>query len=125
MCDLELPVRVISEANQRGHWAGGAERARSQRFLAALAVKAYLRNCRPLALPAVITLTRLAPRKLDSDNLARAFKAVRDGIADALGIEDGDERLEWRYAQHQREKGGTCPDVVNGYGIRIRIEAAP
>jgi len=28
--------------------------------------------------------------------------AVRDGVADAIGIDDGSARIEWKYAQ---EKG--------------------
>jgi len=36
----------------------------------------------------VIVLTRIAPRQLDSDNLESALKAVRDGIATGLGIDD-------------------------------------
>ena len=52
-----------------------------------------------LRLPVTITITRVAPRKLDSDNLARSMKAVRDGIADAFRLDDGDDRLDWRYAQ--------------------------
>jgi hypothetical protein len=50
-----------------------------------------------------ITLTRIAPRKLDTDNLTRSLKAVRDGIADALRIDDGNERLSWHYRQEKRK----------------------
>lgn len=59
-----------------------------------------------------ITLTRLAPRSLDTDNLQRALKAIRDGVADALGVDDGDARLRWRYAQEQ----------ARDYGVRISVE---
>lgn len=39
-------------------------------------------------------------REMDSDNLAGSMKAVRDGIADALGIDDGDtNRVRWSYSQ--------------------------
>ena len=44
-------------------------------------------------------LTRIAPRQLDGDNLQSAFKATRDGVADWLGIDDGDKRLDWQYRQ--------------------------
>lgn len=52
-------------------------------------------------LPLVVTLTRIAPRSLDSDNLASAAKACRDGISDALGIDDGAKGLTWLYAQRK------------------------
>ena len=61
----------------------------------------------------MITLTRLASRKLDSDNLATALKAVRDGVADALNLDDGDERLDWRYAQEKAPRGH--------YAVRVEI----
>ena len=51
----------------------------------------------------VITLTRIAPRKLDSDNLAGAMKAIRDGIADAIERDDGEENIDWQYAQRNGE----------------------
>ena len=48
-----------------------------------------------------VTLTRIAPRKLDCDNLRGALKAVRDGVADWLGVDDGSERITWKYAQER------------------------
>ena len=53
----------------------------------------------PNTLPATIKLTRLGQQKLDSDNLAGAMKAVRDGIADYFGVDDGDKRYTWVYSQ--------------------------
>jgi hypothetical protein len=47
-------------------------------------------------------LTRIfaGPRKaFDSDGLLIACKSVRDGLADALGIDDGSDRLEFCYLQ--------------------------
>jgi len=38
-------------------------------------------------------------RRMDSDGLAISFKGVRDGLAVAMGIDDGDERIEWQYDQ--------------------------
>lgn len=45
------------------------------------------------------TLTRIAPRKLDSDNLQSAFKGVRDEIAKFLELNDGSPRWLWDYQQ--------------------------
>lgn len=50
--------------------------------------------------PIQIVLTRRGPTAgLDLDNLQAAFKAVRDGVADWLQIDDGDPRLHWTYRQ--------------------------
>jgi len=69
--------------------------------------------------PCIITLTRIASRDLDSDNLAGCFKNIRDQIASLIfpglpmGQADDDPRLEWRYRQ---EKG------TRNQQIRITIE---
>ena len=108
---FEILMPLPSCANLREHWAARAARSKSQRSLANMAMRARPEFRKPLEAgqSATITLTRIAPRALDSDNLASAFKACRDGIADALGVDDGSPRLEWRYAQ---EKGAA----------RVRVE---
>jgi hypothetical protein len=64
--------------------------------------------------PCVVELTRFATRKLDDDNLAAAFKAFRDGIADALGINDGGSAVTWRYLD--------LPTPIKGaYSVMARV----
>lgn len=46
-----------------------------------------------------VTLIAVRQKRLDDDNLAGGFKALRDAIAESLGIDDGDERIEWIYRQ--------------------------
>lgn len=92
MIEVELPLRVESESNGREHWAVKAKRTRLQRHTACALVPFH-------PLPCVVTLIRIAPRALDDDNLAGGFKAIRDGIADRLGVNDRDPRVQWRYAQ--------------------------
>jgi hypothetical protein len=104
ICTL-LGIRIESEANGREHWRKKAARTKDQRKVAYWA----LWDAGPIGIdgkpPIKITLTRIAPRKLDSDNLAGGFKAVRDGIADWLGIDDGDARLTWLYEQRKGAPG--------------------
>jgi len=100
-----VPVRTVSEANQRGHWSARARRAKGQREAARLMVLSAIRGATFSAGRFALTLTRIAPRHLDSDNLAAALKAVRDGVADALRLDDGDPRLTWEYAQAKGKKG--------------------
>lgn len=108
----EHPMSLPSCANLAEHWRTKAKRAKAHRLAGRIVT---LDRAGSVRLPltkgqmATITLTRIAARKLDSDNVASAFKAVRDGVADALGVDDGSPRLEWRYAQ---EKGAP----------RVRIE---
>ena len=111
MTEVLLPIRTWSEPNLRGHWGRRARRAHKQRETARMLVRAALASLPPSKpvcdrkRKSTIRLTRLAPRELDSDNLVASMKAVRDGVADALGMDDGDERLRWRYAQRKGKPG--------------------
>lgn len=107
MISFSIPVKTESEANKREHWAVKAKRAKRQRD-AAYAMRQKITKYE-IPLPIVVKLTRVGKRKLDDDNLARSFKAIRDGIADALGLDDGDERIRWHYAQ---KTGEYSVDVV-------------
>ena len=111
MVEFAMPIRTVSEANMREFWAVKAHRAKGQRGTALLYTRTALRKKKPMKPPLRITLTRIGKRKLDSDNLARSFKAVRDGIADAIGIDDGHESLTWVYAQ-----------AKGAYSVTVRIE---
>lgn len=116
-----LPLEVVSEANQRGHWAKHHKRKQAHRWIACQYTKVWLwtelggRVC-------VVTLTRVkGPRQrdFDDDNLRSAFKAIRDGIADAIGIDDGSKGIRWEYAQERR--GGSLGCVA----VKIeRLEGA-
>jgi len=108
---VSAPIHVVSEANRREHHMAKARRVKAQRSAAAMVCRTSFGA--PPGPPLLIRLTRFAPRKLDSDNLAGAFKAIRDGIADWLGINDGDERLRWDYAQ--------APADPKVYAIRIEL----
>lgn len=105
------PLRLYSTLNQREHWAKRAKRAKNERAWGFEATRRW-----PALAPgarATVTITRIAPRKLDSDNLAGSAKSVRDGVADRLQVNDGDERITWLYGQ---EKGA--------YAVRIVVERA-
>lgn len=98
---IELPLRTVSSLNQREHWSKRARRTKTQRTVARLKTESELRPVRRWFVPTTVKLTRVAPGKLDGDNLQGALKAVRDGIADALGIDDGDDSVTWTYDQQR------------------------
>ena len=59
-----------------------------------------------------ILLTRIGRGRMDADNLAGSGKHVQDGICDALGIDDGSERVRFSYAQ----------EIGVRWGVRVEIE---
>lgn len=95
-----LPIRLKSLSNRREHWGTKARRTRDHRRGVLLWINQQSAPIPPL--PVTVTLTRIAPRPLDSDdNLRDAFKALKDGIADAYGLPDNDRRFTWVYAQRR------------------------
>ena len=108
---VSIPLRLHSAANLREHWARRARRVKAERGAARLILGARPRP----PFPVVVTLTRVAPRSLDSDNLVSACKATRDGVADWLGVADNHPSVRWEYA-HRSAGAGV-------YAVEIRIEA--
>jgi len=99
---IEVPIRLVSEANQREHWATRNKRKRAQQRAVELAWLAAGMRGRFHAFPYVIELVRVGVRKLDPDNLAGSFKHAQDQIARCLGVDDGDEkRVRWIYSQRK------------------------
>ena len=105
-----LPIHTKTKDNQRGHWSKKHKDAATERSTAFWAVKAL--TSRP-AFPVKVTITRCGPRRLDRQNLGSALKSIVDGIADAYGVDDGDERWEFVFTQKQQML----------YGVDIKIEA--
>jgi hypothetical protein len=68
------------------------------------------------AAPLDVRLVYVGPRELDYDGVWSAVKSMRDGVADALGIDDGDPRVVW---VPDHERGG-----VREYGARVEIYLA-
>ncbi len=96
-----VPVRTVSETNAREHWARRHRRRSTIRQTVGLVVTGALAGSKVTG-PCRVVLTRVAPSAgLDSDNLVSSLKAARDGVADALGIDDRDERVTWLYDQRR------------------------
>ena len=104
-----LPLHTHTRGNSRAHWRVEAGRTRTERTAACLAVKCA--KDRP-PFPVRVHLTRCGPRNLDRHNLPSALKGVIDGIADAYGVDDGDERWQFVFAQRKQSL----------YGVEIVLE---
>ncbi len=110
---LFIPIRLVSEANQREHWIKKHARNRMQKK----AVWLTLMSAKPSfhTIGATFTLTRHG-NKMDTDNNAGSFKHVQDEIAKWFGINDGDPKYTWVYKQQKAPMG--C------YGVTILVEAS-
>ncbi len=115
MIVVRVPITLRSTLNSREHWSVRHKRTKTEREATAFLLR-FEAPQRP-ALPVVVTLARhfRHPGKpMDDDNLAGAFKAVRDQVAEWLGVDDADPRVSWHYSQ---QKGDS--DF-----IQIRMEEA-
>lgn len=88
------------------HWRKLAALSKAQKAMGAALGRALSKTA-----PKVVLMTRVAPRDLDDDNLATAFKSIRDGLASAWGVDDSPAGpVVWRYNQ---ERGD--------YAITVRV----
>jgi len=108
-----MPVRVDSETNGREHWAKKYGRKQNQKMELIAAWTKAAKGMSIFLVPCVVRLIRVGPKALDSDNLGEAFKAIRDQIADEIGMDDGDERIKWEYAQ--------VPVGKRVYQVRVEV----
>jgi hypothetical protein len=104
----QFAMRLDAPGNLREPWRARARRVQRERSLTrwilGTRIKAWL--------PVTVTLIRVGKGKLDGDNLQGAFKSVRDGVADALGVKDNHPQVVWVYEQLRGPE----------YKVRIEIE---
>lgn len=115
---LTLPIKTVSEANSTEHWQRKAKRHRQQKQR----VQLFMCNYRELIkFPVKITITRIAPRKLDFDNLVMSQKFLLDGVCDQLvpglrpGRADADPRI--LPVVYEQEKG-----APKFYATRVQFD---
>jgi hypothetical protein len=112
--ELRIPGLVPkTNMNSRAHWGTKKRIAKHERIMVRDALK--LKFAQP-RLPLVVTLIRCSTGWPDSDQAVTSMKHVRDGVADFIGVDDGDNRITWNVERRRvpRREQGTV----------IRIEAA-
>ncbi len=128
---IKIPIKTVSEANKATkrykigsitkykaeHWTETAKRHRLQKS----AVRVYLNGKIDESwLPCLVTITRIAPRKLDHrDNLPMSQKWICDAICELLipgkatGHADSDNRIQVKYEQ--------IKGIPKEYAIEVEI----
>lgn len=106
---FEIPIKTSTPGNSRVHWAVAAKAARTQRNIAMRYTGLYAPN---ITMPAEVTLTRLSSGKCDRHNLPGTMKHVIDGIADAAGVDDGDDGWTFICNQEKAKRGVQAVRVV-------------
>jgi len=100
-----LPIKLVSEMNNRECWQAKYRRSRSQKMAAKIITASEFKWD---GSPIIITIIReIGPRGkfFDSDNDQASKKATRDGITLGLGLtNDNDSRLTWEYKQEKSDQ---------------------
>ena len=118
MIVLPWPDKRLSP-NARLHWAvkaaaKGKARTDACRLTVCAVPLSVKKSLRAVDLPIPITVTFYPPdkRHRDDDNMVGSFKSLRDGIADALGVND--RRFRPHYIFAEPEKPGRIEVVLPG-----------
>lgn len=111
LASVTLPIRTVTESNANENWRMKHKRAQSQIHTTKLILRAS--GGTPPPAPLYVVMTRIAPCKMDSDNLVSSCKHIRDAVAEWLGIDDGDDRVTY---QVQAERGRP-----KQYAVRVEI----
>lgn len=92
-----MPIKTVSEMNAGGSLRARINRKTSQkRDFNLLWRPAYTKAVK---FPCKVTFTRYSCRACDDDNLASAFKFVRDQLCREIGIDDGSPDISFEYKQ--------------------------
>lgn len=109
-------VRVQSEANLRQHYMERYRRSRKQKECTMIALirdmGARGKNWEGCYKIQPIRIKGHGQRDFDSDNIWISFKAVRDAVAEYLGINDGSSRLEFLHPIQRKPKNLESPGVI-------------
>ena len=114
---LPWPARDL-HPNARPHWARKARAVKAARYSAAMLVMQAGWQAIPLPSGRLHLWMDFYPpdrRRRDDDGLLSAMKSARDGIADALGIDDT------RFVSHPFVRD----EVRRGGEVRVRITGGP
>lgn len=108
---LPWPSKTLSP-NARAHWQHKASAVKTARTAAHYLTREVFGAAIPKWTGARLAITFCPPdrRRRDDDNAIGAFKAYRDGIADALGVDDHKFKCSYAFA-----------DPIKGGSVRVEI----
>lgn len=112
MIAFEIFIKTKCSLNSRMHWAQRARLVKAERRAARIVAMFNVKGGR---IPSSVKLTRkYCGKPLDDDNLRGYLKGCRDGLADVFGVDDGDARIVWQYAQRKVAKR-------SDFGVEVEI----
>lgn len=122
--EIRFDCKIMSESNLRENWRARENRRKSQRYGVAIELASEINMIMvefemnnlvvPLVNRAIVELTSYRMRLLDPNNLDGSFKRVIDGIADAIGYDDGpNSPLQFRTFQKKYSDYDPCGKLLS------------
>ena len=108
-----VDVATKSEANERSFFGALGRKKKQDAALLATLEGAIAMQPVHVAGPWCVRFTRLSLTsvRLDDDNLAGAFKRLRDQLSKVLGIDDRSPCIAFAYAQEQNIQAGVRLEI--------------
>ena len=105
-----FPCKLVNPCNRREHWRVVSKRGKEEKSFTGIMLRSENIGPPP-SLPLTVTITRIGAGRMDSDGLAASAKHIRDGVAAWVGVDDGDPRWTWLYAQRSEGRGVFAVEV--------------
>jgi hypothetical protein len=99
-------MRTVSASNVREFHMSRARRVKKERTAARVHAPKWVLE--PLL---EVKITRKGPGTLDDDNLRSSLKAIRDGLADWLRVDDRSPLVRWEYGQERAREWSITVEV--------------
>lgn len=114
----------VNLTNSREHWAVRHKRLKAQKLAAKALVLQWRQKFKLDEIKGffLVWLVRTGPQKIDSDSIGTTFKGVQDGLAEGIGIDDGDGRWTWRYGQKKSSQTGVLITLLVVPGKRVSCD---
>lgn len=119
--EVTIPLRARTSQNARfDHYMAKAKRVKKERGDAMMATARLPALVEPALL---VTLTHVGPRELDAVNLLGALKAVQDGVASRLKVDDASPLVKWEFFQERGEYAVKVKVTPLDGPLRARLDA--
>lgn len=112
-----VALKTGNGLNDRAHWGTRSKKVKKERSVIAMAWLVFAGRGPRLEPPVKARLTRIKPagKMMDDDNLKGSLKAVRDQVAEQIGVDDRDKtKIVFDYDEQ-----------YGPWGVRIEVEELP
>ena len=109
--ELEYPNAKLSPNARTHHMQKASITKKARSYAKLVALSSGAGSLDKSGIQVRVTFYPATKRRRDEDNVIGAFKAYRDGIADALGVDDSDIEFDYKLLKETRKGGVTVVQI--------------